>query len=54
MSVHSTENTELTTNGYVARQMTELPVENINTEGEMDFDDLTITGDYSDYDILEE
>ena len=26
----------------------------VNTEEEMDFDDLTITGNYSDYDILEE
>ena len=34
--------------------MTEIPVENVNTEEEMAFDDLTITGDYSDYDILEE
>ena len=34
--------------------MTELPVENIDTKEEMAFDDLTIPGDYSDYDILEE
>ena len=26
----------------------------VNTEEEMDFDDLTITGNYSDYDILAE
>ena len=32
--------------------MRELPVENVNTEEEMDFDDLNIPGDYSDYDIL--
>ena len=38
----------------MARQMPELPVENVNTEEEIDLDDLTITGDYSDYDILEE
>ena len=38
----------------MARQMTELPVQNANTEAEMDFDNLTIPGDYSDYDILDE
>ena len=54
MAVHSTENTEWTTTESMARQMPELPVENVNTEEEIDLDDLTITGDYSDYDILEE
>ena len=34
--------------------MTENPDENVDTEEEMTFDDLTISGDYSDYDILEE
>ena len=34
--------------------MTEIPVKNVNKEEEMDFDDLNIPGDYSDYDILEE
>ena len=34
--------------------MTETPDENFDTEGEMAFDDLTIPGDYSDCDILEE
>ena len=38
----------------MARKMTETPDENVDTEEEMDFDDLTITGGYSDYDILEE
>ena len=33
--------------------MTEHPVENVNTEEEMAFYDLTIPYDYSDYDILE-
>ena len=35
-------------------QMIELPIENVNTEEEMAFYDLTITSDYSDYDILDE
>ena len=34
--------------------MTETLDENIDTEEEMAFDDMTIPGDYSDYDILEE
>ena len=34
--------------------MIELPIENVNTEEEMAFYDLTITSDYSDYDILDE
>ena len=33
--------------------MTEHRVETINTEKGMRFDDFTITGDYSDYDVLE-
>ena len=33
--------------------MTETPDENVDTEKEMAFDDLTIPGGYSDYDILE-
>ena len=34
--------------------MTEPSVETIDTEKDTCFDDLTITGDYSDYDVLEE
>ena len=34
--------------------MTETPDKNIDTEEEMDFDDLNIPGDYSYYDILDE
>ena len=34
--------------------MTETTDENVDTEEEMAFDKLTITGDYSDYDIFEE
>ena len=37
----------------MARKIIETPDENFDTEEEMDFDDLTIPGDYSDYDILE-
>ena len=33
--------------------MTDTPDENVHTEKEMAFDDLTIPGDYSNYDILE-
>ena len=49
--VHSTEITKLTTTESVEIQMTGLQLENFNTEEEMSFDDLTIPGDYSDYDI---
>ena len=42
------------TNEPVDREMTEPSVETFNTEKYMRFDNLTITGDYSDYDILEE
>ena len=34
--------------------MKETTVETVNTEEEMHFDDLTITGDFKTYDILEE
>ena len=49
-----TKNTELSTSTSVARQLIENPDDIVDTEEEMDFDDLTITGNYSDYDILEE
>ena len=48
------KNTELSTSGSVARQLTENPDEMLDIEEEMDFDDWTNTGNYSDYDILEE
>ena len=54
MDVCLDQNNELITTDSIARQRTEIQVENVNTEEEIDFDDLTITGDYSDYDILEE
>ena len=48
------KNIELSTYALVARQLTENPDDMMNTEEEMDFYDLTITVNYSDYDILEE
>ena len=54
MAVHSTENIQLSTSESVARQMTEGQYEKFDTEKEMAFDDLTIPGYYSDYNILEE
>ena len=36
------------------REMIEHSVETVDTEEEISFDNLTINGDYSDYDILEE
>ena len=48
------ENTELSTSESVAGKITETPDENVDTEEAISFDDLTIPGDYSDYDILEE
>ena len=45
---------EQVTNEHMEIEMTEPSVETVNTEKEMSFDDLTITGDYSDYDVLEE
>ena len=38
----------------MARKTTETPDENDDTEEEIDFDELTIPGDYSDHDIFEE
>ena len=54
VAIRSTENTNLSTSESVARKMTEITVENVDTEEEIVFDDLTIPGDYSSYDILEE
>ena len=44
---------ELNTSYSMARQLTENPDDMVDTEEEMDFDDFIITGNYSDYDILE-
>ena len=49
-----TKNTELSTSTLVARKLTENPDEMVDAEEEMSSEDLTITGDYSDYNILEE
>ena len=38
----------------MARQLTENPNYMVDAEEEMSSEDLTITGDYSDYNILEE
>ena len=38
----------------MARHLTENPDDMMDAEEEMSFDELTITGNYSDYDILEE
>ena len=48
------KNTELSTSTLVVRQLTEIPDDMVNTEEEMSFDELTITGNYSYYHILEE
>ena len=54
MIVQYTGNTQLSTYESVARKMTETPDENVDTKEEIDFDNFTITGDQSYYDILEE
>ena len=54
MDANMVKNTELSTSESVARKMTETPNENFDTEEDISFDDLTIPGDYSYYDILEE
>ena len=48
------KNTELSTSTSMARQLTENPDDMVNAEEEMAFGDLTVPGNYSDYDILEE
>ena len=49
-----TKNIELSTSTLVARQLTENPDDMVDAEEEISSEDLTITGDYSYYDILEE
>ena len=48
------KNTELSTFESVAIKIIETPDENVDTEEAMFFDDLTVTSDYSHYDILDE
>ena len=54
METNVVKNTELSTSGSVARKLTENPDESFYTEEEIAFYYLTITGNYSDYDILED
>ena len=50
-----TKNTEISTYTLVARQLTENPDEMVDAEEEMSSEELlSITGDYSYYNILEE
>ena len=49
-----TKNTELSISVSVAGQLIENPDDTVDSEEEMYFEDLNITGNYSDYDILEE
>ena len=48
------KNTQLSHSTSVARQLTENPDAMVDTEEEMSFEELNITGSYRDYDILEE
>ena len=54
METNVTKKTELSTSDLVVRQLTENQDDMVDTEEEMSFDDLTITGDYSGYGILVE
>ena len=47
------KNSEFSTSESVAGKIRQTPDENVDTEEEMAFDDLTIPGNYSDYNILE-
>ena len=49
-----TKNTDLSTSTLAVRQLTENADDMVDEEEEISSDYLTITGDYSDYDILEE
>ena len=49
-----TKNTELSASDLVARQLIDNPDDMVDAEEEMSSGDLTITGDYSDCNILEE
>ena len=44
----------MSTTESVTREMTYIPVEHVDTEVEMELNDFTITGEYSNYDISEE
>ena len=49
-----TRNIDLSTSTLVATQLTENADDTVEEGKEMSSDDLTSTGDYSDYEILEE
>ena len=49
-----TTNTELSTSDSVARKLTENPDGMVDTEEEMSFEDLNITVNHNDHNILEE
>ena len=49
-----TKNTKLSPFDLVARQLTENPDDMLEKEEEMSLEELTITGNYRNYDILEE
>ena len=49
-----TEKVEISTSAFVARQLTENQDDMVDAEEEISFEDLTITINYSGYDILEE
>ena len=49
-----TKKTELSTSALVARKWTGNLDDMVDAEEEMSFEEITITGNYSDYDILEE
>ena len=48
-----TKKTQLSTSTLVERKLTENQYDMVDTEEEMSFVDLTITGNYSDYYFLE-
>ena len=54
LETNVTKKTELITSALVARQLTENQYDKVDAEEEMSFENLTISGNYSDYDILEE
>ena len=45
VAVHYTENNKLSTTESTERQNKEIPVDNVDSEEEISFDDLTIPGD---------
>ena len=54
MKYNVTKNTELSTSTLVSRQLKENTYDMVDSEEEISSEDFTITGNYSDYNILEE